>query len=137
MRYKELKVIELPKWGSYLRSLWSERFTSHLSVEERKTIYLDDGFLWHVCSWEKVKCLKKLDAIEVFNEQSKVKCTIFYQYIDEAYLLQNARTLTLEELPYDQTHMYYGDIYIMDWDKKWSFVMTHESECGPYFISEE
>ncbi|MEI2404948.1 hypothetical protein [Niallia taxi] len=22
----------------------------------------------------------------------------------------------------------------MDWNNKWTFIMTHETECGPYFI---
>jgi len=32
--------------------------------------------------------------------------------------------------------MNYSDIYVMDWDKKWTFMLTHETELGlgPYFI---
>ncbi|MGZ4160416.1 MAG: DUF4275 family protein [Neobacillus sp.] len=26
------------------------------------------------------------------------------------------------------------DIYIMDWNIKWTFIMTHEPDFGPYFI---
>lgn len=92
-----------------------------------------DGFLWHLCSQEKVNCLEKDEAIAAFKKQSKIKCTIFYQFINEAYLVQNAETLNVEELLYDKAHMYYGDIYIMDWDLNWTFIMTH-SDCGPYFI---
>ncbi|MFC0274210.1 DUF4275 family protein [Metabacillus herbersteinensis] len=93
-----------------------------------------DDFLWHLCSWKKVKCLEKEEAIEAFKNQTKHKCTTFYQFIDEAYFLENAKTLTIEELSYVDYHMYHSDIYIMDWDSKWTFIMTHESECGPYFI---
>ncbi|MEI2466740.1 hypothetical protein AB9M62_14375 [Bacillales bacterium AN1005] len=25
-------------------------------------------------------------------------------------------------------------MYVMDWNNKWTFIMTHETECGPYFI---
>lgn len=25
-------------------------------------------------------------------------------------------------------------MYVMDWEENWTFVMTHETDCGPYFI---
>ena len=31
-------------------------------------------------------------------------------------------------------HMDYSDLYVMDWEENWTFVMTHETDCGPYFI---
>lgn len=133
MRYKELKVVDIPKWGTFLREQWRINFASHLSNEEQKSIGMD-RFLWHLCSWEKVNCLEKDAAIEAFNKQSKIKCTVFYQFIDEAYLVQNAQTLNVDELPYDQSHMFYGDIYIMDWDLNWTLIMTHSDNSGPYFI---
>ena len=132
MRYKELRIVDIPKWGTFLREQWRINFASHLSNEEQKLIGMD-GFLWHLCSWGKANCLEKDEAIVAFKKQSKVKCTIFYQFIDEAYLVQNAETLNVEELPYDKSHMYYGDIYIMDWNLNWTFIMTH-SDCGPYFM---
>lgn len=135
MKNKQLKIVEIPKWGHYLRQKWRESFASHLSKEEQKTIYMD-SFLWHLCSWEKVICLEKEKAIKAFENQIKNKCTIFYQFIDEAYLVQNAKTLTVKDLPYKENHMDYSDIYIMDWDNKWTFIITHETDIGlgPYFI---
>jgi hypothetical protein len=105
MRNKELKLMEIPKWGTYLRRQWRESFASHLSKEEQKTIDLD-SFLWHLCSWEKVLCLEKEKAIEAFERQLKNKCTIFYQFTDEAFLVEYARFLTVKDLPYQDR--YYG-----------------------------
>ncbi|WP_046180978.1 DUF4275 family protein [Domibacillus tundrae] len=133
MRHKELKVVEIPKWGDYLRGQWRQYFAKHLTNEEQKLIGMD-GFLWHLCSWEKANCLEKEEAIAAFKKQSKTKCTIFYQFINEAYLLNDAKMLTVDELPYIRNHMYYGDLYVMDWNFKWTFIMTHESDCGPYFL---
>jgi len=133
MRRKELQVIEIPKWGNYLRGKWREYFASHLSEEKQKTIGMD-GFLWHLCSWEEVDYLANVDAKKVFQKQRKQKCLIFYQFIDEAFLINNGETLSIDDLPYDQLHMDYGDIYVMDWDGQWTFMMTHERQCGPYFI---
>lgn len=130
-----MKFIEIPKWGPYLRRQWRESFANHISKEEQKSIDMD-SFLWHLCSWEKVKCLEKDKAIEAFENQFKNKYTIFYQFTDEALLVEKGDSLKVIDLPYHDKHLYYSDIYIMDWDRKWTFMMTHETEfgIGPYFI---
>lgn len=135
MKNKKLKTTEILKWGNYLREKWRESFANHLSFEEQKMIGMDH-FLWHLCSYEKVKCLRKEEAITAFLNQSKSKFTIFYQFINEAYLFENANAITIKDLPYHQIHMYYGDIYVMDWECNWTFMMTHETDCGPYFYPE-
>lgn len=136
MKSKHTKFHEIPKWGRYLRGQWEASFADHLSNDEKEEIYLK-SFLWHLCSWGKVECYEKIDALKMFEEQPKTKCTIFYEFTDEAYLVENAKTLSIMDLPYDRLHWYYGDIYVMDWHGKWTFMMTHESECGPYFIKKD
>ena len=130
------KVKELIGWGPYLRQTWERFFCSHLSEKEKKDIYLD-GFLWHVFSWEKADCLKGKDAIGAFRQVSKEKFTVFYQFINEAYLVEKAWDLRPEDLPYEQDHMDYGDLYVMDWSGRWTFVLTHEPDCGPYFYERQ
>ncbi|GKV70342.1 ATP synthase F1 subunit delta [Sporosarcina sp. NCCP-2716] len=126
---------EIPKWGTYLRGIWRDAFAGHLSAEEQKEIYLD-SFLWHLCSYQQVSCLEKDEAIRAFHEQLKKKCTIFYQLTNEAFLIQNAAELTMKELPYEELSWDYGDLYVMDWESKWTFMITHEhDELGPYFMS--
>ena len=135
MLNKELRVIEIPKWGRYLRGKWLENFADHLTNEEQVEIYID-SFLWHLCSYEKVVCFEKEEAIKAFNKQEKNKCTIFYQFINEAYLVQNAGNLKLEDLPYDGAwSLDYADMYVMDWEGDWTFIRTHEDDTlGPYFV---
>jgi hypothetical protein len=53
LRMKKVRVIEIPKWGTYLRKQWENNFVDHLSDKEKNSIYLfgEDGFcgyLWHV-----------------------------------------------------------------------------------------
>ncbi|TWD87898.1 uncharacterized protein DUF4275 [Neobacillus bataviensis] len=112
MKIKDLKIVEIPKWGQYLRQKWRENFASHLSKEEQNAIDMD-SFLWHLCSWEKVICLEKEKAINAFENKTKNKCTIFYQFTDEAYLVQNAKTITFKDLPYEENHINYSDIFIL------------------------
>ncbi|MBD7908042.1 DUF4275 family protein [Sporosarcina gallistercoris] len=135
MRSQELEIMEIPRWGTYLRGIWLETFSEHLTIKERKEIYLD-SFLWHLCSYKKAACLEKEEAIRAFEKQRKEKCTIFYQFINDAYLVQNAATLSMKDLPYEELSWDYSDIYVMDWENKWTFIITHEHDSlGPYYIS--
>jgi len=131
---RELKVLEIPNWGGYFRKSWENSFAGHLSKGDRNAIYLD-SFLWHLCSWGAVNCSAKEEAVMFFHTQEKDKCLIFYQYLDTVYKVENAKNLNVQDLLYEPSHMLYGDIYVMDWEKKWTFMMTHERECGPYFIA--
>lgn len=133
MRYREFKVVEIPIWGNYLREKWCMTFASHLSREEKQKIGMD-SFLWHLCSWGKTSYLDKENAISAFNNKSKTRCTVFYEFIDEAYLIRNAKNFTIKDLPYEENHIFYSDMYVMDWESKWTFIMTHQSDFGPYFI---
>ena len=135
MRNNELKALEIPKWGRYLRGKWLEYFARHLTDEEQKEIYMD-SFLWHLCSYEKTVCLEKEEAIVAFEEQKKKKCTIFYQYLNDAFLVENAKNLKVNDLPYDEdADLDSKDMYVMDWDGNWTFIITHENDyLGPYFI---
>lgn len=135
MQNKDLKVLEIPKWGRYLRGKWLENFASHLTNDEQKEIYMD-SYLWHLCSYQKMVCLEKEAAIKAFEKHKKKKCTIFYQYINDGFLVQNAKNLKVNDLPYDNNADFdYRDVYVMDWDRNWTFIITHENDdLGPYFI---
>ncbi len=52
LKAKNIKVLEIPKWGAYLRKEWEIHYAQHLSTEEKRAIYMyeEDGFcgyLWH------------------------------------------------------------------------------------------
>ncbi len=132
LRSKNVNVIERPAWGTYLRKQWENCFAGHLSLEEKKSIYLfnDDGFcgyLWHVFSYEKQDCLRGKEAEREFNNVSKQACYVFYQHSNKALVLEQADALTADDLREEQ------DVYVVDHDFSWTYVQTHESQCGPYF----
>ncbi|WP_409276341.1 DUF4275 family protein [Neobacillus sp. SCS-31] len=135
LKNKTIKVRELPKWGAYLRKEWETNFADHLSDEEKRAIYLFDhggycGYLWHLFSFKKKDCLEGEEAEEAFNNEPKNQCYIFYQNSDYALHLENAATLSTSDF-FDETDI---DIYIVDKQFRWTFVITHETGwCGPYF----
>lgn len=86
-------------------------------------------FLWHIFSYEKNRCYVDEAANEPFNNVSKKKGIIFHQFSGEVIIVDNARGLRAElfkQLPYD-------DVYILDKAFTWTYNITHESSCGPYY----
>ena len=135
LKRKNIKVLDIPKWGTYLRKEWENNFANHLNEKEKKAIYLLDdggfgGYLWHLFSYEKKDCLEGEKAEEAFNNERKNKCYVFFQHSDYALLLENASTFHTDDL-IDEIGT---DMYIVDKQFRWTFVLTHETGClGPYF----
>lgn len=132
LRMRKVKVIEIPKWGTYLRKQWEENFANHLSKNERKSIYLYNGdvlcgYLWHVFSYERKECLKEGQAEKAFHREKKQFCYIFYQHTNDALIVENASLLKADDFIKEE------DIYVVDKGFTWTYVKTHEAYCGPYF----
>ena len=133
LKKKKIKVIEIPKWGTYLRKKWEDEFVSHLNEAEKKAIYLYDedgacGYLWHVFSYEKRVRLQEEQADTALNREHKKSCFVFYQHSDDALILENARALRAEDFEDEE------DVYVVDKEFNWTYVRTHETGwCGPYF----
>lgn len=133
LKRKSVKVTEIPKWGTYLRRQWEDRFASHLNNEEKKTIYLHDqgrfcGYLWHLFSYEKKDCLQEEKADKAFDEIPKKVCYVFYQHDDDALIIENSSSVKADDFINEK------DVYIVDKGFNWTYVRTHETGwCGPYF----
>ena len=132
LKNKKINVIEIPKWGIFLRKQWEDNFADHINSKEKKKIYLHDnggycGYLWHLFSYEKRECLQGEEAEKAFNKECKSNCYVFYQHTNYALILENADILNLNDLQEE------SDIYITDKEFNWTYVKTHEIDFGPYF----
>ena len=133
LRSKKIKVTEIDKWGTYLRKRWEDYFADHLSDKEKKSIYLHledwySGYLWHIFSYEKRNCLKEEQADIAFNKRTKKFCYVFYQHSDDAFILEKASSLNVNDFLNEE------DVYVVDKEFNWTYVKTHETGwCGPYF----
>lgn len=140
LKDKGVKVIELSNWSTLLKKYWENTFVSELSDKEKKEIHLKDdkyscGFLWHAFSWEKTKHLKGKKADKAFDDMQKKELYVFYQMTDTVYVLKNAEGLKAKDILNDSEFLDDRDIFIVDKEFKWTYVITHEEECGPYFKS--
>lgn len=133
LHQKNISFRVLSGWSPYFHGRWEETFAGHLTVAEKKAIYLKDigyysGYLWHVFSFQKVEHLDRDQAIQAFREQSKNHCYVFYQHSDDVFRIEQGEKLSFDVLQGEE------DIYLVDEDFTWTFVITHETEtCGPYF----
>jgi hypothetical protein len=109
-----------------LKANWSKLFAASVSAEEKKAIRYE-SYKWHIFSFEKVNALSNSKARHAFNKCKKEKVFIFYQYREEAFYIENAGLLKSTDFDSDD------DIYIFDSKNKWTYVHTHEAQCGPYF----
>ncbi len=112
---------------------WLFAFAKNIPMNKLKEYVLSDcNFLWHIFSFELVPCLKGEKAKRAFDALTYDKAIMFksgyfFSGKPEIIDLQMIGKLTSDEI--ENT-----DVYITDPDYKWTYVHTHESDCGPYFI---
>ncbi|MEK5079982.1 DUF4275 family protein [Solibacillus sp. FSL W7-1436] len=131
---KNIKFTESLHWGRYFKKRWENAFAHHLYQEEKERIFLIgdryfSGYLWHLFSYKMIPHLSQNKAEEAFNSIKKTECYIFYEHLPEVFYVEHADSLKVEDLLEEE------DLYIVDKNFTWTYVVTHEESCGPYFTS--
>ncbi|MET1118259.1 DUF4275 family protein [Priestia megaterium] len=131
LKKKGMFVKKLANQGKLFRKRWENEFASALSASQKKKIYMDQ-FLWHAFSYEKLSCLQGEQAIQAFEQQIKNDCYLLFEHDERVLQLSKCKHLTSADLS-GNANMYLEDLYVVDEDFTWTYVITHESSCGPYF----
>lgn len=129
---------ELPKRGirftpvnrSTAMAKWTRLFASSVSKEERKRVHFEQ-YKWHLFSFNLLDAPTEDSARNAFDRCSKDTAYLFFQHKKEAYLVENAHLLKAEDL--DHRFLPDPDIYLFSPEGKWTYIHTHEPNCGPYF----
>lgn len=134
---KTLKLMDMNRRGIVLekseissktiKSKWSNVFASGLTKEDKKKIYFS-SYMWHIYSYEVKQALVKEKARRAFNRKAKNHVYVFFQNQDEVYYIENAKELKAADFDME------ADVYIMDAEMKWTYIHTHEIQCGPYYV---
>ncbi len=106
---------------------WDDLFAAKMPQAVRDEIHYEQ-FKWHIFSYNKLSALQADQARASFNQQEKDTAYVLFQYENRAYRLENASLLKAEDLDVDS-----NDVYIFDEQRRWTYIHTHELQCGPYF----
>ena len=123
---KGLVVDELFEDREQIMEQWETVFTGMVSEQKKRDIYYDQ-FKWHVFSYNVVPCLQGEEAMAAFDTATKTDCYVFYQNRYGMWKFSGAKNIQATDFSTQQ------DIYITDVNFKWTYIQTHESQCGPYF----
>lgn len=113
-----------------LRKNWERAFTKDITRLEKNQMLFNEMF-WHIFSYKKVNCLIGEDARHAFNQQKKQKCFLFYQEENSGFILDHASAL--KDVDIMNKLIGFVDVYVVSADFKWTYVVTHETDFGPYF----
>lgn len=94
--------------------------------------------LWHLFSWRLTPCLEGEAARRALEAQSTAPVLRFYGgywtagghsgIAAEPAIVARPSAAAMEADPH-------GDVYLGAGDFSWTYVRTHESDCGPYFCA--
>lgn len=116
-----------PKSAKTLRNIWKTKFAGDLTSEDKKRIYIN-AYIWHIFSYELKEALSNKRARQAFNKKRKKHVYVFYQNKEEVFYIEDAENLKSSDFDKEQ------DVFILDTEIQWTYVHTHEAQCGPYFV---
>ena len=118
-----------------VKNRWLDVFADGVpDADLGKRVLSEGNYLWHLFSWELVPCLSGDAARQALAAAPGEKYLFYYEYPPEGEPL--VRPVTAEELaalPTDAGAIPGADWYLVDKDFTWTYVQTHEADCGPYF----
>lgn len=141
----QIRFEVIPNQEMELERRWEEAFAKDLSKSQKRKMAFKQC-MWNVFSWEKINCLKERRAIEAFDHQKKAGCVLIYASNEQAIYIPKAGRLKAKDIIHtsspgrdaasdfdDSFVKYLEDLYIVDEEFTWTYVLTHEEYCGPYF----
>ena len=113
-----------------LRERWLDTFAADVSEEDLGKYVLAGGsYLWTIFSEKLVPCLEGDEAQKALAELPDTDCHRFYKEYppQDQPRIKAISMAEVSSLPDDL------DWYLVDKDFTWTYVHTHEEDCGPYF----
>ena len=113
-----------------IRERWLDAFAPDVpEAVMGKHVLAEGNYLWHIFTFGEVPCLEGQAAKDALANTDLSNCYQFYYEYAPADK-PRVRAITRSDvaaLPAEQ------DWYLTDKDFTWTYVHTHESDCGPYF----
>lgn len=122
----------IPAQASRLKRQWTRLFAAGISPEQRKAIYFHQ-YRWHLFSYQLLTALQGKEADDAFLQADKGTVYVFYQHCDDGWELDNAHLIRPEDFV-TEVPSPWTDVYLFDPENRWTYIHTHEGDCGPYFF---
>ncbi|MBQ7950682.1 MAG: DUF4275 family protein [Clostridia bacterium] len=113
-------------------SVWLSHFAKDVSRENIEKYVVSTGnFLWHVFSWkllDEKTFLTGNSARKAYDKIDK-RNALYIEWFEE----DETKELTAKfntSIALEKT----TEIYVVAPDFSWTYIKTHESMCGPYFM---
>ena len=111
---------------------WLEHFSKGISKRDLKKYVVSTGnLLWHVFSWELLKENKFLEGDQAKAAYDKIdkRGAIYIEWFEDE---------KTHDITWDMNTATDLDkkveVYVVASDFSWTYIKTHESMCGPYFM---
>ena len=113
-------------------SAWLDHFACGISADHiAKYVVSTGNYLWHIFSWELIdedKYLSGDSARTAFDNMNKYDACYIDWFEDE--ILQPLPSKLQSSKVLDGM----CEVYVVAADFSWTYMKTHESMCGPYFM---
>ena len=111
---------------------WLEHFSTGISKRDLKKYVVSTGnLLWHVFSWELLRDNKFLVGDQAKTAYDKIdkRGAIYIEWFEDE---------KTHDITWDMNTAADLDkkieVYVVASDFSWTYIKTHESMCGPYFM---
>ena len=113
-------------------SAWLSHFAKGVSRENiEKYVVSNRNYLWHVFSWELLdkKVFLSGDSAKQAYDQIDKRNTLYIDWFEDDETKKLTTKLSTAKALDEMT-----EIYVIASDFSWTYIKTHESMCGPYFM---
>ena len=121
-----------PVSGTTLKRRWGRTFSAGICQKEKRRVMYQD-FRWHLFSYQLLTALQGKEADDAFLQADKGTVYVFYQHCDDGWELDNAHLIRPEDFV-TEVPSPWTDVYLFDPVNRWTYIHTHEPDCGPYFF---
>ncbi|MFK3986930.1 DUF4275 family protein [Exiguobacterium mexicanum] len=126
---KGVEVTEVEDRGQEARQTW----VAHFIRPEQPTRL--SPYLWEDIVARTDSCLVGTAADHAFERAGKWKAIFFFQHSNDVLELDLTQAKPLTRKDMSVAIMDYADIYIVDPAYTWTYVIPHEADWGPYFLT--
>lgn len=123
---KGVGVTEYENQGEQARQTWRRRF---ISTGQQGRLW---PYLWEHLGNEAL-CGEEADL--AMHRAAKWTCLVFFQHSDDVLELDLTQAKPIARKDLIVATMDYADVYIVDPAYTWTYVIPHQADWGPYFLT--